>query len=36
MKKFRFEDFILVVAVGLPILIILVCLFYFIGNLITT
>ena len=35
MKNFDFKDFILVIAVGLPLLIILVSLFYFIGNLIT-
>jgi hypothetical protein len=36
MKKFRFEDFILVVAIGLPLLIILVSLFYLIANFLTT
>jgi hypothetical protein len=32
MKKFSFEDFILVVAVGLPLLVILVSLFYLTSN----
>jgi hypothetical protein len=36
MKNFDFKDFILLVAVGLPLLIILVSLFYLIANFLTT
>ncbi|CAB4152833.1 hypothetical protein UFOVP615_32 [uncultured Caudovirales phage] len=35
MKKFSFEDFLLVIFVGLPLLLMFVLIFYFIGNLIT-